>query len=253
MALIVARKRWLTVLLSLIMPGLAQIYCGELLRGACFMIFFIFSPLLLASIIVLFADNWMFLGMGVAVFMALLSYFWALVDGWRLARSEENWYQLRNFNSPVFYLAAWLVGMVMILGTDQYLRANVIEAYKIAGASMEPTVLRGDYVLVKKPPYRNRPVRKGDIVIAVYPDDRSMALIRRINALPGEIVSGQDGATIIVPHGTVMVEGFAQGVMDSRSFGPLDMRDIVGRVTQIYFSLEGGSIRWGRIGKLINP
>jgi signal peptidase I len=252
MALTADRKTWLSVLLSLIMPGLGQMYCGELLRGACCMIFFIFSPLLVARLTVILPDNLMFPGMAVALLLALASYLYALIDCWRSA-AEGSFYQLRNFNSPVFYLAAWLVGMVMILTADQYLRDNVVEAFKIAGASMEPSVLRGDYVLVKKPAYRNRAVKKGDIVIAVYPDDRSMALIRRIKALPGEILPDPDGATFAVPHGTVLIEGTGKGAMDSTTFGPLDMRDIVGRVTQIYFSWDDGTVRWGRIGILVNP
>jgi signal peptidase I len=252
MVLTAARKKWLSVLLSLIMPGLGQIYCGELLRGACCMIFFIFSPLLVAWLTVMLPDTLMFPGMAVALFLALASYLYALIDCWRSAADRE-FYQVRNYNSPVFYLAAWLVGMVMILTADQYLRANVVEAYKIAGASMEPSVLRGDYVLVKKPPYRNRAVKKGDIVIAVYPDDRSIALIRRIKALPGESLPGPDGATFTVPHGTVIIEGTGKGAMDSSTFGPLDMRDIVGRVTQIYFSWDGGAVRWSRIASLVNP
>ena len=70
MRLTTARKRWLTVFLSLIMPGLGQIYCGELLRGACFLVVFIFSPLLLARITVLLPDGWMLTGMG--LFPALI-------------------------------------------------------------------------------------------------------------------------------------------------------------------------------------
>ncbi len=253
MALLVARKKWLSVLLSLIMPGLGQIYCGELLRGCCFIVFFIFSPLLVARVTVLLPDGWMLAGMGLAVALALGSYLYALIDGWRLAGASGSYYQLRNFNAPVFYLAAWLVGTVLILAADQHLKASAVEAYKIAGTSMAPLVLPGDYVLVKKPAYRNRSVQKGDIVIAIYPDDRSKPLIRRIKALPGDIVSGADGATMTVPHGTVMVEGTGPGVIDSAAFGPLELRDIVGRVTQIYFSREGGSIRCERIGLLINP
>ena len=56
------RKKWLAVLLALIMPGLGQLYCGELLRGACFLVFFIFSPLLLATITVILPDSWTFAG-----------------------------------------------------------------------------------------------------------------------------------------------------------------------------------------------
>ena len=246
------RKRWLAVFLSLIMPGLGQIYCGELLRGLCFLVFFIFSPLLPARITVMLPDHWMLPGIGVAVTLALASYIWALIDGWRLAARSGAYFQLAKHNSPVFYMAVWLVGMVMILTSDQYLRDNVVEAYRIVGKSMVPTVLPGDYVLVKKPAYRNQGLKKGDIVIAVYPDDRSKALIRRIDALPGEIVSTEDGKSFTVPHGTVMVKGSSKEAVDSSTFGPLDMRDIVGRVTQIYFSKDERGIRWSRIAELVN-
>ena len=85
MRLTTARKKWLTVFLSLIMPGLGQIYCGELLRGACFLVVFIFSPLLLARITVLLPDGWMLTGMGLALTFGLAGYFAALADSWRLA------------------------------------------------------------------------------------------------------------------------------------------------------------------------
>lgn len=252
MRLATARKRWLTVFLSLIMPGLGQIYCGELLRGVCFLILFIFSPLLLARITVLLPDGWMLTGMGLAITFGLAGYLVALADSWRLAREGGEYYELRKFNNPVFYLAVWLVGTVLMLHTDQYLKDNAMEAYKIVGKSMEPQVLQGDYVLVRKPAYRNRALQKGDIVIAVYPDDRSKVLIRRIEGLPGEVLTREDGSSITVPHGTVMIKGTGKHAIDSSSFGPLDMRDIVGRVTQIYFSRDGGTIRWGRIGTLVN-
>ena len=259
MQLQTTRTRWLTMFLSLIMPGLGQIYCGELLRGACFFVFFIFSPLLLASITAVLPDSWMFAGMALALASSLAGYFYALVDSWRLATVNAEYYELRAFNSPNFYLVVWLVGTVLILGTNDYLKSNVAQAYKIVGNSMAPAVLKGDYVLVKKPAYRNRPVKKGDIVIVIYPDDRSKALIRQIEALPGEVLTRADGSTLTVPHGTVTVTGTGHDalpsgkVLDSSTFGPVDMRDIVGRVTQIYFSIGEGAIRWNRIATLVNP
>jgi signal peptidase I len=252
MSINTARKKWLAVLLCLIMPGLGQIYCGELLRGICFLVFFIFSPLLAARVTVIMPDCWMLPGIGVAVMLALSSYIWAFVDGWRLAIRSGGAFQFQKHNSPVFYVAVWLVGMVMILASDQYLRDNVVEAYKIVGKSMVPMVLPGDYVLVKKPAYRNQGLKKGDIIIAIYPDDRSKALIRQIDGLPGEVFVGKDGITFTVPHGTVMVKGSSTEAVDSSTFGPLDMRDIVGRVTQIYFSKDEVGMRWSRIAKLVN-
>lgn len=252
MTTLTTRKKWLALGLSLVMPGLGQLYCGDALRGACLFIFFIFGPLLVAKLTVLLPDSWMLPGIACAVVLLLGSYLYALVHAFRLAANTGTT-QLRAYNRPYFYLAAWLAGAVCILITDQYLRDNVVEAYRIAGASMSPAVLPGDYVLVKKPAYRNRPVRRGDIVIATYPDDRSVALIRRIAALPGDSNNMGGGTPATVPHGTVLVEGLRVGAWDSSTFGPLDMRDIVGRVTQVYFSRDGLAVRWSRLGMLINP
>ncbi len=252
MTTLTTRKKWLALGLSLVMPGLGQFYCGDALRGACLFVFFIFGPLLVAKITVMLPDDWMLPGIAFAVVLLVGSYPYALVDSWHLA-GATGIRQLKTYNRPHFYLAAWLAGAVCILVADQYLRDNVVEVYKIVGASMSPAVLPGDYVLVKKPAYRNRPVRRGDIVIATYPDDRSIALIRRIAALPGETDNMGDGTPATVPHGTVLVEGTRKGAWDSSTFGPLEMRDIVGRVTQVYFSRDGLAVRWTRLGLLINP
>jgi hypothetical protein len=74
-------------------------------------------------------------------------------------------------------------------------------------------------------------------------------LIRTISALPGEQTVGSDGQDFTVPHGKVMVRGIGSSAIDSDDFGPVDMRDIVGRVTQINFSRDGLKICWDRLEK----
>jgi len=39
--------------------------------------------------------------------------------------------------------------------------------------------------------------------------------------------------------------------IDSRRFGTVPLADVVGRVRQIWFSYAEGTIRWGRMGKVI--
>ena len=249
---VAARKRWLAMVLALITPGLGQVYCCELLRGCCVFIFFIFSPLLLASLAVRLPDSFLLAGMMFAVGTALATYIYGVVDAAKLANSKGTHCKLQQYNGPLVYLAIWMVGTALIFSSDQYLKTTTIEAYKIVSNSMAPTVLRGDYVLTKKPAFRNRAIQKGDIVIAVYPDDRSKMLIRQIEALPGETLLDKDGSPLVVPHGKVIVRGTGRNAIDSTLFGPLDMRDIVGRVVQIYFSRNGSKIRWERFGKLVN-
>ncbi len=247
------RKPSLALLLSIFMPGLGHIYCGELIQGIA--LFFIFSilPLFFARIAVALPDPFMLIGMVVTACVILGVYLYALINSFKIARESSESHILKSYNSVLFYFAAILGGFALMFSADGYLKSNIIEAHKIVGSSMEPTVLRGDYVLTDKTAYKNQPIRTGDIVIAVYPDDRSKVLIRRVEGLPGETLHLSSGEKITIPHGSIMVKGTGskEGLVDSRTFGPLDMRDVVGRVTQIYFSRGSDGIRWQRIGKLI--
>ncbi len=249
------RKPWLALLLSAIMPGLGQMYCGAFIRGICLLIFFCLAPLIIAAVTVALNDSVMLAGMALAALCALLIYAFALIDGYLLAKQRSDNYQPQLYNTPIFYIAAWLAAFALMFTADQYIRENIVQAFKIVTASMSPTVLKGDYVLADKTAYRNHPVRKGDIIIVVYPDDRSKVLIRQVVALPGNTFTLLTGESLTVPHGTILIEDSLPGAsaLDSHTFGPVDMRDIVGKVTQVYFSKEHGDIRWQRIGTMIHP
>ncbi|MDX1604941.1 MAG: signal peptidase I [Candidatus Competibacterales bacterium] len=78
------------------------------------------------------------------------------------------------------------------------LRSFVAEPFRIPSSSMEPTLLPGDFILVSKFAYGLRlPVlntkildlgepQRGDVVVFRYPEDPSIAYIKRIIGLPGD-------------------------------------------------------------------
>ncbi len=81
-----------------------------------------------------------------------------------------------------------------------FIRAFVIQAFKIPSGSMEPTLLIGDHLLVNKfiygirIPFTDRKVfavhqpERGDIIVFIYPVDQSKDFIKRVIGLPGETV-----------------------------------------------------------------
>jgi signal peptidase I len=114
---------------------------------------------------------------------------------------------------------------------------------------MEPGVLRGDHVLADKTAYNRVSPKKGDIVIFVYPDDRSKRFVKRLEALPGETVVSPDGSKQQVPHGFIYVLGDnRENSVDSRKFGFVPLSDVLAKARQVYYSKGENGIRWSRIG-----
>jgi signal peptidase I len=84
------------------------------------------------------------------------------------------------------------------------LRSFLVEPFKIPSASMMPTLLIGDFILVNKYDYGIRlPVlnykiidnsipERGDIVVFRYPEDPSIPFIKRIVGLPGDKIAYYD-------------------------------------------------------------
>jgi signal peptidase I len=117
---------------------------------------------------------------------------------------------------------------------------------------MEPGVHQGDRVLADKTAYHRMSPKKGDVVIFANPDNRSMMFVKRIEALPGNVVTRPDGTQEIVPHGFAYVLGDnRERSVDSRQFGFIPLRDIVAKVRQVYFSSGSQGIQWSRIGAIV--
>jgi len=82
-----------------------------------------------------------------------------------------------------------------------FIRSFVLQAFQIPSGSMIPTFLEGDRVLVSKftygirNPFNNqvwfeigRPER-WDVVVFIYPEDRSKDYVKRVVGLPGDTVA----------------------------------------------------------------
>ncbi len=121
-----------------------------------------------------------------------------------------------------------------------FVRAFVVQAFKIPSGSMKPTLLVGDHILVNKfiygvkiPFFQKYLVRfsdpeRFDVVVFIYPVDTSKDFIKRIIGLPGERVQVAqkkifiDGELLQDPYGH-FVDGGSDGGMSGNgaNFGPV--------------------------------
>ena len=94
------------------------------------------------------------------------------------------------------YFEAFIIAIILAL----FIRTFIIQAFKIPSQSMVPTLRVGDHLLVNKfiygvkLPFLRKTIipistpKRGDIIVFIYPEDRSKDFIKRVMGLPGEKV-----------------------------------------------------------------
>jgi signal peptidase I len=183
-----------------------------------------------------------------------------------------------------------------------FIRTFVVQAFKIPSSSMEPTLQVGDHLLVNKFIYgikfpfietkyfQFKKPQRGDIIVFVYPKDRSKDFIKRVIGTEGEKVqivynkiyinneliddpwghyderslstkylqSMERFGPVTVPVNSVFVLGDNRdNSQDSRFWGFVNVNEVKGKALIIYFSWDRyaqnllGKVRWMRFGRLI--
>jgi signal peptidase I len=186
------RHIWIAVPLSLIMPGLGQIYCGKLARG---LVFTFLNLLPLPVTIGLFAMSTSSLLMPAVIAMILLAgliQLIAIIDSACLAHNAKE-YVLKDYNKPVVYVLLLVLITTGSVGSAFYLREQLLEAFRVPVASNYPTILPGDRFIANKIAYNSTDPKRGDLIVFVNPKDRRQNYIKRVVAVAGEAVEIRNG------------------------------------------------------------
>ncbi|XP_052173143.1 uncharacterized protein LOC127788643 [Diospyros lotus] len=144
-------------------------------------------------------------------------------------------------------------GLIALTVSDRY-----VSIVPIRGVSMSPTLnphgsssirLADDFVLVEKFCLEKYKFSHGDVVVFRSPSDHREKHIKRITALPGDWITSHYSHDILrVPEGHCWVEGDnSTSSLDSRSFGPIPLGLVQGRVTHIIWPPQ----RVGRVERRI--
>jgi signal peptidase I len=140
-----------------------------------------------------------------------------------------------------------------------------VQNYRVDGPSMQPTLHTSEYILVDKVEYFLHSPQRGDIIVFQAPPNPSEDYVKRVIGVPGDTV-------VVTPDGIVTVDGVALDesyvadhvaetdgktetwqlgpdqyfVMgdnrgnssDSRFFGPVPRKNIVGKADLVYWPLS---------------
>ena len=214
--------------------------------------------------------------------------------------TEETQVQKKSLTRE--YIEAILIALLLAL----LIRTFIVQAFKIPSGSMEKTLLIGDHILVSKfsygthipneIPFINSKLfddivlfssvpERGDIIVFKFPKDETRDFIKRVIALPGDLlevrrqkvfinnkpyedararhtespsdsplVPRDDFGPILIPEGHVFVMGDnRENSQDSRYWGYLNVKKIRGKALIIYWSWDRieSWVRFERFGKIL--
>ena len=163
---------------------------------------------------------------------------------------------MNSFFSFVFdVLKIVIIALVIVLPIRYFL----FQPFLVSGSSMEPNFHNGDYLIVNEISQHLHPLRRGEVIVFDYPLDPSKKFIKRIIGLPGETLTVKNhhievktilGKTKVLEEGTYLSvlptlkdfsitlgpnQYFVMGdnrnfSYDSRSWGPVPKKNIIGQV-----------------------
>ena len=99
----------------------------------------------------------------------------------------------------------WAKSFIIAIVLFLFVRAFLVEAFKIPSGSMERTLLVGDFLLVNKMVYgaevpftgKHLPAlrvpQRGDVVVFQWPEDKTKNFVKRLVGIPGDTLQMIDG------------------------------------------------------------
>jgi signal peptidase I len=184
----------------------------------------------------------------------------------------------RRWFNRIWFYGLWVIASAVVGSLFISHRASTFgyETFRIPSASMEPSVLDGDYVMADMWTYRNRSAAPGDIAIVERAEAPGIRYIKRVVAVGGDTIEIREGSLyrngirieepyvhpshvgrgygrnlslVKIDPGFMYVLGdYRDNSVDSRQWGPLPNSSLRGRVNYVWWSRSEAGIRWGRLG-----
>lgn len=246
-------------ILSVASMGLGHMYAGDLKKGIMIVAFIL--------ILILVAGVFGFLSTayGIAIFVAVMFsiFIYSIISSVGLARKNKE-YTLESYNKWYWYIV-FFASVSIIFNALLVYRGEILgyHTYSIPTRSMVPTLKINDYITVNT---RYSKFTVGDVIVFSLPINKNIPYVKRIVAVGGDTISIKDG--VIIRNGkpepllqvskerrkakySIMMdekkipatEFFVLGdwrdkSADSRMWGTVPRKMIIGKVTYIWLSTD---------------
>jgi len=259
----------IALLLSLIAPGLGQVYSGKLKRGIVFFLVFevLFILLYICSgLRFKFNGFILFLVCGITflgffLFILLNALFGTNKLRVTVRKPYHRWYFYVAISAAIFLINEFILEPIL---PD----IKSFKPYWISSRGMAPALLVGDRLVADRKIYKDERPKRGDIVIFEFPKDPSKDFVKRVIGLEGEKVEITDNKVhindkliddpwgyyessgekkylkelenfgpVVVPKDSLFVLGDNRhNSMDSRIFGFVDLTKVKGKALYLYWA-----------------
>ncbi|MGB0062847.1 MAG: signal peptidase I [Terracidiphilus sp.] len=154
----------------------------------------------------------------------------------------------------------WLRDLVVAAAASILIITFLYQPVRVEGTSMLPRLEDSDRLFINKFVYHFTAIERGDVVVFHYPRDPEKSYIKRVIALPGDMLRIDRGhvyvngrlvrepyvppeyrdtrsvSELVVPEDSYFMMGDHRSISsDSRDFGPVDRSLIYGKAVFIYW------------------
>jgi signal peptidase I len=226
------RNPFLAALLSLLAPGLGQIYNGQGALGITFFLISLSLPFLggVAGLPRRFAG---LVALGLtAIAFSLFTIIHAYVQARRLKETESKKYQTAAVYAFVIILS---LGLTRLVPIRTWMSLTGVFPYQIATGAMEPALQQGDFLMTDLKAYHDRAPRRGDLIVFQDPRDATKDFVKRVIGLEGDKIEIRDKQVHI--NGEPIAEPYKIH-LDSQVYAKDDARPSVDTVRDNFGPLE---------------
>jgi signal peptidase I len=160
-------------------------------------------------------------------------------------------------------LHSWVRDLIISVAISAFIIVFLYQPVRVEGTSMLPMLEDQDRLFINKMAYRVGDIHQGDVVVFQYPRDHTKSYIKRVIALPGDVLRIDHGRVyvngkrlpepyvperytddrsepeMVLPQHRYFLMGDHRSISsDSRDFGPVDRDLIYGKAAFVYWPFE---------------
>lgn len=183
-------KPWVAAVIAFFLPPLGFLYTAATRLAGLFAVL----SILVAILAMFLSGSPTLMQLTTLVFQAIAAAFSFMRAKTTPGLHTRPWYSRLRYLTLIFLgFYAFVIGY----------RSFLVEPYRLPSTSMEPSIKRGDFVVVQKWGYGHyetlginlfrkpirAPLKRGDVVVFDYPFDTAQTYIKRLVGMPGDTVS----------------------------------------------------------------